>query len=114
MSRITKAFATKAKVAYLTAGDGADSAEYFLALARAGANILEVGIPFSDPVADGPTIQLAMERALKNNTDIPKVVEIVHTIRQKTDAAIILFTYFNPVCKHLADFLSQAKTAGAD
>lgn len=114
MSRITKAFEQKAKVAYLTAGDGESSHEYFLALARAGANILEIGIPFSDPVADGPAIQLAMERALKNGTDVPKVLSIVKQIREQTEAAIILFTYFNPIQNHLEQFLIDAKQAGAD
>lgn len=114
MSRIAKAFGEKAKVAYLTAGDGQDSAEYFLALSRAGANVLEIGIPFSDPVADGPAIQLAMERALKKETDITKVLEMVKNIRPKTDAALILFTYFNPIQGDLENFLIKAKTAGAD
>ena len=114
MSRITNAFAHKAKIAYLTAGDGEHSAEYFLALCRAGANILEIGIPFSDPVADGPAIQLAMERALKNGTDVAKVLELVAQIRPQTDAGLILFTYYNPIQEHLEQFLTAAKTAGAD
>ena len=112
MSRIEKAFEKKAKIAYLTAGDG--DIEYFLALVRAGVNILEIGIPFSDPVADGLSIQLAMERSLKNGTDINKVLDTVKEIRSKTDAAIILFTYFNPINKHLEGFLNNAKEAGAD
>lgn len=115
MSRITKAFADIARVAYLTAGDGGElSAEYFLALAKAGVNVLEVGIPFSDPVADGPVIQLAMERALKANTDITQVLKIIKKIRASTDAAIIIFTYFNPIMLHLEKFLTDIKAAGAD
>lgn len=115
MSRLTKAFANKARIAYLTAGDGGDiSAEYFIELAHAGANILEVGIPFSDPVADGEVIQLAMDRALKNNTDIKKVLEIIKKIRLKTDAAIVVFTYFNPIVLDLKQFLTSIKSAGAD
>lgn len=112
MYRIEQAFKTKAKIAYLTAGDG--SIDYFLALASAGANILEIGIPFSDPVADGPSIQLAMERSLKNGTTIAKVLELVKQVRAKTDAAIILFTYFNPIRKNLKKFLEEAKLSGAD
>jgi tryptophan synthase alpha chain len=112
MSRIDKAFALKAKIAYLTAGDG--DSDYFMALVRAGANVLEIGIPFSDPVADGLSIQLAMERSLKNGTSIAKVLEIVREIRAQTDAAIILFTYFNPIQNNLEKFLHEAKEAGAD
>ncbi len=115
MLRIARAFANKAKIAYLTAGDGGElSAEYFLALARAGVNILEVGIPFSDPIADGTAIQLAMERALKNGTDIDRVLDIVSKIRANTEAAIVLFTYLNPIQKDLAGFLKRAKQAGID
>lgn len=112
MSRIAKAFAVKAKIAYLTAGDG--PIEYFLALVRAGANILEIGVPFSDPVADGLSIQLAMDRSLKNGININKVLDIVREIRSKTDVAIILFTYFNPIKKNLEQFLNDAKDAGTD
>ena len=112
MSRIANAFAEKAKIAYLTAGDG--DADYFLALARAGANVLEIGIPFSDPVADGPAIQMAMERSLKNGTNINTVLETVKQIRSQTDAAIILFTYYNPIRHNLEQFLNDASTSGAD
>lgn len=114
MSRITKAFAVKAKIAYLTAGDSELSAEYFLALSNAGVNVLEVGVPFSDPVADGSIIQLAMERALKNGTTVAKVLNIVEQIRPYTEAAIILFTYFNPIQENLEQFLVNAKQAGVD
>ncbi len=113
MSRIAKAFQRKAKIAYLTAGDG-NSVEYFLALAQGGANILEVGIPFSDPIADGSVIQRAMERALANKTNVEKVLLIVEQIRSRTEAAIILFTYFNPICLNTGEFLYRAKNAGAD
>jgi tryptophan synthase alpha chain len=115
MLRLTKAFANKARVAYLTAGDGgAKSADYFLALANAGANVLEIGIPFSDPVADGPAIQLAMERALANGTNLQRVLEIIRQVRAKTDAAIIIFTYYNPIIHGLEGFLAKIKQAGAD
>lgn len=115
MSRITKAFANKACIAYLTAGDGGElSSEYFQALAKGGANILEVGIPFSDPIADGPVIQLAMERALKAKTDTMSVLKIIKNIRATTDVAIIVFTYFNPIMSNLEQFLTDIKAAGAD
>lgn len=115
MSRITKAFSQKAKVAYLTAGDGGKhSIDYFLALAKAGANVLEIGIPFSDPIADGPVIQLAMERALKACTYLAEVITLIHDIRAKTEAALIVFTYFNPIMADLKKFLQQIKQAGAD
>ncbi len=113
MSRIANAFQRKAKIAYLTAGDG-PSVDYFLALVRAGANILEIGIPFSDPIADGPVIQRAMERALKNGTNIDRVFQIVQEIRRQSDAAIILFTYLNPIILDSEGFLRRAKEAGVD
>lgn len=119
MSRIAHAFSKKAKIAYLTAGDSGlnmpeYSAEYFLALTRAGFNVLEVGIPFSDPVADGPVIQLAMERALTAGIYIPEVLEIIRLIRAQSDAAIIVFTYLNPIMANVKQFLQDIKQAGAD
>jgi tryptophan synthase alpha chain len=115
MSRLSKSFASSAKVAYLTAGDGGDkSVDYFLALANAGANVLEIGIPFSDPVADGPTIALAMERALSNGTNLKSVLQIIAGVRAKTEAAIIIFTYYNPILHDLENFLIKIKQAGAD
>jgi tryptophan synthase alpha chain len=127
MSRIKNAFLTKAKVAYLTAGDGACSADYFIALAKGGANILEIGIPFSDPIADGIVIQEAMNRALATHSNLSNVFEIVDKIRHHTDTvnvysnrssiadvAIILFTYYNPIFGREDSFLQQAKQAGVD
>jgi tryptophan synthase alpha chain len=115
MSYLTKAFAVSTKIAYLTAGDGGEkSVDYFLALAKGGANVLEIGIPFSDPVADGPAIQLAMERALSVGTNIDKVLKIVAGVRAETDAAIIIFTYYNPIFHDLENFLIKIKDAGAD
>lgn len=139
MCRITRAFAQKAKIVYLTAGDDGvvdenclismsnsvattdtiaaainASVEYFLALVKSGVNILEIGVPFSDPVADGATIQLAMTRALKNGINFNHVLEIVKRVRDKSEVALVLFTYYNPICINLAEFLSAAKMAGAD
>lgn len=116
MLRINQAFKHQAKIAYLTAGDGGieKSVEYFLSLAAGGATLLEVGIPYSDPVADGPVIQLAMERALAAKTTVASSLEIVRQIRAKSEVAMILFSYYNPIQSNLAEFLQQAKTAGAD
>ena len=112
MSRIKKAFSTKAKIAYLTAAP--NSLEYFLALTKGGANILEIGIPFSDPIADGPTIQRAMQASLEKGMSAKKVLDLVKELRPKTEAALILFTYLNPIQADLPNFLQKAKAAGAD
>ncbi|HSX11395.1 MAG TPA: tryptophan synthase subunit alpha [Chlamydiales bacterium] len=113
MSRISKAFANRdAFVGYLTAGDAAK--EQFLKLVALGANVLEIGIPFSDPVADGPVIQKAMERALKAGTTPEKALHLVSELRKETEVALLLFTYFNPIQRDLKGFLTQAKRAGAD
>ncbi len=113
MSRIERAFKKKAFVGYLTAGDG-DSREHFLGLVKGGVDVLEIGIPFSDPVADGPTIQRAMERALSAGMTVEKVMDLVVDLREETDVAMILFTYLNPVQRDLKGFLRRAKEAGAD
>jgi tryptophan synthase alpha chain len=116
MLRIKKAFANKAKIAYLTAGDGGieKSVEYFLALVKGGATLLEIGIPYSDPVADGEVIQEAMVRALKFGTTLETSLEIARRIRAKTDVAIIIFTYYNIIQANLAQALEQIKSSGAD
>ncbi len=113
MSRISKAFQNKkAFVGYLTAGDAGK--KEFLELVRLGVNVLEVGIPFSDPVADGPVIQQAMNRALQKGTTPEVALEIIREIRKETDVAILIFTYLNPIQKDLASFMLRAKEAGAD
>ncbi len=113
MSRISQAFIKKeAFIGYLTAGDALK--EHFLSLVKMGVNILEIGIPFSDPVADGPVIQKAMQRALAAQTTPEKVLQLVSEIRKESDVAIVLFTYFNPIQRDLKGFLSRAKSAGAD
>ncbi len=113
MSRISKAFANKnAFVGYLTAGDA--QKERFLELLKMGVNVLEIGMPFSDPVADGPVIQKAMQRALAAKTTPEKVLHLVADLRKETEAALIIFTYFNPIQKDLKGFLTKAKQAGAD
>ncbi|MBU6446477.1 MAG: tryptophan synthase subunit alpha, partial [Verrucomicrobia bacterium] len=110
---ISKAFANKrAFIGYLTAGDAGK--KDFLELTHHGVNVLEVGIPFSDPVADGPVIQKAMMRALQKGMTPAKALDIVREIRAESDVAIVVFTYLNPIQKDLKAFLSQAKQAGAD
>src|SRR5918995_1624484 len=88
-------------VTYTTAGDPslARSGEILLTLDRAGADVLEVGVPFSDPLADGPVIQRATERAIAAGTTLAKVLDLVGTLRSQITAPIVLFTYANPVLK---------------
>jgi tryptophan synthase alpha chain len=104
-------------VAYITAGDPTLDAthKFVLALADAGADVIELGIPFSDPLADGPTIQRASERALKGHTTLAQVIELVREIRKSCEVPIVLFSYYNPVLQMgLEKFAAAAATAGAD
>jgi tryptophan synthase alpha chain len=108
-------------VAYITAGDPSLDAtlKFVIALAEAGADVIELGIPFSDPLADGPTIQRASERALKAGTTLASVIELVRRIRQSNSAAseipIVLFGYYNPIFQMgLEKFAAAASSAGAD
>ncbi|HXC86209.1 MAG TPA: tryptophan synthase subunit alpha [Candidatus Cybelea sp.] len=104
-------------VAYITAGDPTLEAthKFVLALADAGADVIELGIPFSDPLADGPTIQRASERALKAGTTLAQVIDLVREIRKSSEVPIVLFSYYNPVLQlGLERFASTAATAGAD
>src|SRR5574340_983912 len=113
MSRLTPTFERLKQerrpglVTYVTAGDPdlPRSAEILEALDRAGADVLEVGVPFSDPVADGPVIQRASERALQSGTTLAGVLGLVRRIRQSSQVPLVLFTYFNPVLQMgLAEF----------
>ena len=104
-------------VAYITAGDPslAASEKIVLAAAEAGADVIELGVPFSDPVADGPTIQRASERALRSGTTLAGVIELVRKLRASTEVPLILFTYFNPVLQMgVEKFADAASAAGAD
>ncbi|MGA7554693.1 MAG: tryptophan synthase subunit alpha, partial [Candidatus Acidiferrales bacterium] len=104
-------------IAYVTAGDPSLAAteKIVLAAAEAGADVIELGVPFSDPVADGPTIQRASERALRGGTTLAGVIELVHKIRAHSDVPLILFTYFNPILQMGLDkFATDAASAGAD
>jgi len=104
-------------VAYITAGDPSLDAtlKFVLALAEAGADVIELGVPFSDPLADGPTIQRASERALKSGTTLAGVIDLVRRIRQSSQVPLVLFSYYNPVLQMgLEKFGRAASEAGAD
>ena len=101
-------------IAYVTCGDG-DTVGIVRALEEAGANAIELGIPFSDPIADGPVIQAAAQRALKNGTTTDHVFEIARTIRKGSDIPLIAFSYLNPVLRYGPErFASAAAAAGID
>ena len=104
-------------VTYTTAGDPdmSRSAEILVGLGRAGADVLEVGIPFSDPLADGPVIQRATERALASGMTLRKALEMIRRIRDDVEAPIVLFTYANPVVRmEPRAFAKTAADAGVD
>jgi tryptophan synthase alpha chain len=104
-------------VAYITAGDPSLDAtlKFVLALDGAGADVIELGVPFSDPLADGPTIQRASERALKSGTTLATVIDLVRCIRQSSQVPIVLFSYYNPILQMgLEKFARGASEAGAD
>lgn len=106
-----------ALIPYITAGDPslAASLEIALRLEDAGADILELGIPFSDPLADGPVIQLASERALRQGTRPVDVIELAAKIRARSKLGLLLFGYFNPILQYgLEKFAADAASAGAD
>jgi tryptophan synthase alpha chain len=123
MSRIDEAFARirsgalPGLVTYVTAGDPDldRTADLLRCLPAAGADVLEVGVPFSDPLADGPVIQRASERALRSGTTLVRVLDMVRGIRERIDAPVVLFTYANPVERlGYESFLSRASDAGID
>jgi tryptophan synthase alpha chain len=104
-------------VTYTTAGDPdlPKSAEILRALDRAGADVLEVGVPFSDPLADGPVIQRASERALAGGATLRRALEMIRAARPRIDAPIVLFTYANPILRMGEDaFVEAAANAGVD
>ncbi len=105
-----------ALVPYLTAGfpEAGSTVDALTALADAGGDILELGIPFSDPLADGPTIQRSSFRSLGNGTNAASVLRDLATFRSASDCPVVLFTYLNPVLRYGVDaFLSDAVEAGA-
>jgi tryptophan synthase alpha chain len=104
-------------VAYITAGDPSleVSAEIVLAAADAGADVIELGVPFSDPLADGPTIQRASERALRGGATLAGVIDLVRRVRAHSAVPLVLFSYFNPILQMgLEKFADAAAAAGAD
>ena len=123
MSRIAGCFTAAAAddravfIPYVTAGDPRieRTAELVLALVRAGADLIELGVPFSDPVADGPTNQRAAERALQHGTSLADVLATVRLVRQKSNVPIVLFTYCNPVLQYgIEAFADEATSSGID
>ena len=102
---------------YITCGDPSleVSRDVALAAIRAGADVIELGVPFSDPVADGPVIQRASERALAHGTDLAGVLNVAREIRRQSPAGIIIFSYLKPILQFgLEEFCAVAKDAGAD
>ena len=106
-----------ALVAYLTCGDPdlLITREIALSAISAGAEVIELGVPFSDPVADGPVIQRASERALKNGVALSDVLKMAAEIRRESDAGLIVFSYLNPVLRMgMKEFAANAAAAGVD
>jgi tryptophan synthase alpha chain len=102
-----------ALIAYITAGDPTPAAtpEIVAALERGGADLIELGVPFSDPIADGPVIQRASDRALKAGTRLSTVLEIAAQIRKQSEIPLLLFTYLNPVLRYGLEPLARAAVA---
>jgi tryptophan synthase alpha chain len=123
MSRIDAAFrdlrtaGRTGLVTYVTAGDPdlERSRELLVHLDRAGADVLEVGVPFSDPLADGPVIQRATERAIRAGATLSTVLDLIGDVRSLVNAPIVIFTYANPVLRLGLDrFVARAQQAGVD
>ncbi len=115
MSRIRSCFEAArqsgraALIAYITAGDPCPerTAALVAALERGGADLIELGVPFSDPIADGPVIQAAAGRALKAGTTVPRVLEIARSIRAHSQIPILLFSYLNPLLRYGFERLAE-------
>ena len=121
--RLEKTFASlkergeKALVTFITAGDPdvMTTRDLILDIIQSGADIIELGVPFSDPMADGPTIQASSERALKNNVTLDDVLKIVSDVRQLTQVPIVLFGYYNPIFTYgIKKYAHAVKRAGVD
>src|SRR5258708_3336845 len=116
--RITRSFSRpQALVAYVTCGDPNinTTRDIVLSAISAGGDIVELGVPFSDPVADGPVIQRASERALQHHTSLHDVLDLARDIRKQSDAGLIVFSYLNPILRYgLKRFCEQAAVAGVD
>jgi tryptophan synthase alpha chain len=123
MSRIAQKFGDlrtsgrKGFIPFVSAGDPDPgiSLEIVLTLAENGADIIELGVPFSDPMADGPTIQMSSQRALENGISLADILEMVRTVRTRTDVPVVLFSYLNPLFQYGFERLAaDAKNAGVD
>lgn len=118
MSRIKNAFANgKAFIAFITGGDpNLDTTEQLIyAMDKAGADLIEIGIPFSDPVAEGPVIQAASERALAAGCTTDKLFDLVSKVRQKCEKPIVFMTYINPIFTYGKDrFMAKCAECGID
>jgi len=123
LGRITGSFTNlkhegkKGFIPFITAGDPnlATTERLIVTLAQSGATLIELGVPFSDPMADGPVIQRASERALKNNFGVGEILDVVARAREQTDIPIILFSYYNPLLQFgLRRLAAAAKDAGVD
>ncbi|HZJ43834.1 MAG TPA: tryptophan synthase subunit alpha [Pyrinomonadaceae bacterium] len=123
MSRISQVFSQlkkegrKAFVPFITAGDPdlQTTGKLLVELARAGAGVIELGVPFSDPMADGPVIQRASERALENEFGLDEIFQLIDQSRRTIDTPIILFSYFNPLLQYgLKQLCQEAKRVGLD
>jgi len=123
MSRIGTRFGELRKtgesalIPFVTAGDPdlATTLKILQALAQSGADCIELGIPFSDPTADGPTIQRSSERALRNGLSMPAIFRVVREFRRKSQIPVVLFGYFNPFFRYgLRNFCRDAARAGVD
>ena len=118
MNRIYKAFENKkAFIGFLTAGDPVidKTVDYILDMEQAGASLIEIGIPFSDPIAEGPTIQEANVRALKNKVTTDDVFEMVKKVREKSDIPLCFMTYLNVVFHYGYDeFFKKCQEVGID
>jgi tryptophan synthase alpha chain len=104
-------------VAYLTCGDPdlATTREVVLAAIAAGASVIELGVPFSDPLADGPVIQRASKRALRRGTTLEQILALAKEVRKRSQAGLIIFSYLNPVLRMgVARFSAVAEEAGID
>src|ERR1700694_5447219 len=120
MSRVRKLF-TRLRaghrcglIAQLTCGDG-PTVEIDRALEDAGADAIELGVPFSDPIADGPVIQAAAMRALQNGTKISDIFTIARAVRERSEIPLVAFSYLNPVLRHgIETFADDAHGAGID
>lgn len=123
MNRIDKKFKElkrkkrKAFIAYICAGDPdlATTKQLVIELERGGVDIIELGVPFSDPLADGPTIQKASQRALKKRVNLTGIFSLIKSLRRRVEIPLVLMTYYNPVYSYgVKRFVKDAKGAGAD